>query len=294
MPRTGSAPFLTVAALLGALLAPAPFTHAQGSKPASGGSKDSTPADPAAENEALKQKIKELEEQLEQAQKRIKDLNTDTDSLRKEIKRLQKEGGGGATPTPSPGQPVKPSAPSVPNSKPGGPSTPETGQVSGDPLSSPAALMQTLQRDYEKKFGSAPKGTPAEVAKLKRAVEQWVSQQPRQFKGQTDWTIRVLEAETNPNKLRPLRVKYEVLQTGTDKVIGEPCQSMFEGRFAKMMSDSPNQKKWKLTATIVAKPVFDPERDAGDKKTNTSDRPLIGPYAVFDFEVTVVNLNPTM
>ncbi len=229
--------------------------------------------DPAAEIEALKERVKQLEQQLLDAQKRISDLTDQLENARRQLARPGGAGGGGGTAT-------KPqtTAPTTPAPLPAGP-----------PNSSPDALLHALVQDYEKTFAGAQRGTPAEQQKLKGAVSNWTRQTARQYQGRISWTVRFTgwKADEAGTGL-PCAVDFEVIDPATGKPISKAASTLIPAQHMDIVSNDQKQKYWRITGNLIPKPTFNEKR--AEKAGGTL--PFIGPYAEFAFDVSVTDVTP--
>ncbi len=243
-------------------------------QPRPGGSSPSAPAnsDPAAEIAALQERIKELEKQLLDAQKRIMDLTSQLENARRQAAR---PGGAGGSSAPS-----KPQAPA---------STPAPSVPAGPPNSSPDALLHALVQDYEQTFGAAPRATPADQHKLKSAVSNWTRQAARQYQGRINWVVRFTgwKAEEGVTGL-PIPVTFEVVDPATGKAISKAANTLIPYQHMRIVSDDQKQQFWRLTGNLIPKLTFNEKRT--DKAAGTA--PFIGPYAEFAFDISVTDVTP--
>ena len=161
-PNARTAATLCLAFLLTAL-APASPAHAQ------------SPQELKSENERLKERVAELEEELEKARRNIELLSN-------EIKRLRSR----STPTRDPGKDREDSDDEKEKTK-------QTVELSDDPFASPRAYIHKLRERYEESFDEKEFDPDNPADKEGRIIElrSWVTDQRRDFRGPIDWTVKL-------------------------------------------------------------------------------------------------------
>lgn len=230
------------------------------------------------ENDQLRERVAQLQAQVAERNKRIKELED-------RVKELEKGGAPGSPPPSTPAPTTK--SPEPPPPQPG--STGPTATPPEDPLASPESMFTVLSTEYTEAVGSLPRESDADSKRYLREVSKWAKAAERKHRGSIDWVITVQKVTEEAGRTT---IEYRVLDATSGLPYGTtPSQLVLTGRLAKQVTDQPNQKTWKLVGTVAAKPIVNPDRA---EPTLFNVPRLIGPFAEFDFDVTVTTLTPML
>jgi hypothetical protein len=251
---------------------------ATGLSPRASAQPEASTNDLRRENDQLRERVAQLQAQVAERNKRIKELED-------RVKELEK-GGAPATPTTPPASPPATKAPdATPPATPSGPvaAPPE------DAFASPESMFTVLSNEYAEAVGSLPRESEADIKRYLREVSKWAKAAERKHRGNIDWVILVQKVTEEAGRTT---IEYRVLDPGSGLPYGtSPSQLSLTGRLAKQLTDQPNQKTWKLTGSVAAKPAVNPDRA---EPTLFNVPKLIGPFAEFGFDVTVNALTPIL
>jgi hypothetical protein len=213
------------------------------------------PASPAAEamdklkqeNDALKRRVVQLEQQLREARAEI-------DAMK-----------GG-----------------VPVATPDAPATKTQADIPADPLASPASMLAALKSSYAAELAEFADGT--NQSKHRPAVAKWVDQQKKAVSGKTQWLVRFVrtDADTSPkrNVTPKLETVIQIIDPTSKLPIGEAFRLEVPARFLKLVQAAKPDEEFTLSGTFSAAPKFNPQRET----PGTFDvPPMIGKYAEYDY-----------
>jgi hypothetical protein len=213
------------------------------------------PASPAAEamdklkqeNDALKRRVVQLEQQLREARAEI-------DAMK-----------GG-----------------VPVATPDAPATKTQADIPADPLASPASMLAALKASYAAELAEFADGT--NQSKHRPAVAKWVDQQKKAVSGKTQWLVRFVrtDADTSPkrNVTPKLETVIQIIDPASKLPIGEAFRLEVPARFLKLVQSAKSDEEFTISGTFSAAPKFNPQRET----PGTFDvPPMIGKYAEYDY-----------
>ena len=213
------------------------------------------PASPAAEamdklkqeNDALKRRVVQLEQQLREARAEI-------DAMK-----------GG-----------------VPVATPDAPAAKTQADIPADPLASPASMLAALKKSYAADL--AEFADDSNQAKHRPAVAKWVDQQKKAVSGKTQWLVRFVRTDadtsTKRNATPRLETVIQIVDPASKLPIGEAFRLEVPARFLKLVQSAKSDELFTLSGTFSATPKFNPQRET----PGTFDvPPMIGKYAEFDY-----------
>lgn len=243
----------------------------------------------------LRREVDELRQRVAQLQAQVAEKNRQIKQLEDEIKQLKASGATPAAPGTQPatpqGKPPATGTPSTPATQAPGTQAPpaNTAAVPTEPLAAPEALFNSLAKDYQDALGTLPQDSDADRRRYHREVTNWARNTERKVRGDINWLITITDIYEEHGQST---IDFHTL----DPVSGLPystakSQIVVPTRTIKALLDKPDQRVWKLTGKLIAKPTFNAERaDAG-----MFDSPkLIGPYAEFGMDVNIQTLTPAV
>ncbi len=227
---------------------------------------DTTAVDLQRENDQLRQRIARLEAQLREAKKRIKVLEAQLKSGSGEDKD-DKPGGGGSD------------------------SDGEAGfaQTPTDPLACPTSMRAALIANYDEQvFTNLPYENRADKVRYIRGVQQWVRKMGREFSGEVEWTVRLLEVQEDDS--RTVTLRFEVLDPTSGLAYGAPTTASVAKRMVTELIGAPAKSIWLLSGKVNADPQVNPDRAESD----AFDVPaLIGAFVEDGYELFVKKVRET-
>jgi hypothetical protein len=229
-----------------------------------------SPNELRVENDMLKDRIAELESQLEQARRRIEMLERTIATLR------QRRGSGDDAGSDA--------ADAGSNDSTDGPPRAE---VPAEPFASPASMRAHLEREYAKTMGDKPFADQRDRQTYLRELRGWARSAAQQGRGPVQWTVRVLSSE----QIRPGTVEFmlEVVDPASALAIGEAFNLSITGRNGVRLQEGGPDDMWILDAIMQTDVNVNPERESG----GTEGAPtLIGPFAEFSFNLVVRTVRP--
>jgi len=250
---------LRFAILALALVAFTPGALAQGER---------SPNDLRVENDRLKERIEELEGQLDAAQQRIDSLERTVQRLREQLRDRGSAPNGDSAADDEPSEPERETAP-----------TPD------DPFAAPASMVASLRDSYRSQFGDRPIGDGRDRDLYIRDVRGWARDAARDARGPVAWPVRVVDVQED----RGSRMIFtlEVIDETSALPIGEPFDLELVGRNAVRLSDGANEL-WMIEAILQTNIEVD-EQSPTPEMTDDPSR-WIGPFAIFTFDVAVRSL----
>jgi hypothetical protein len=232
------------------------------------GWQDQSPAQLRIENQQLRDRIEELERDLQEKDQQLSLAQRKIDALESTNARLRDRFGnrGGSAPDTS-DDPVVPMR--------------ETAAVPEYPFASPASMLAMLEQDYQAATNGTTFATSGDRTVYMRTIRRWAAQKKGDISGPVRWTIRVISSSGGRGKVR---FDIEVLEDGGDLPIGEVFQIEVLGRFAQKLKDAvggdPVQLEGMFTGTIVI-----------DEALEASEDPMfIGPFAMLMYRLKIRSL----
>ena len=150
-----------------------------------------------------------------------------------------------------------------------------------DPLSSPASLLRELRSRYHVAMLGVPNSTPEERADYAEQVQLWCKLTNRELRGKRTWLVKLTDIE--PLDRDSSVASMTVLDEESGGLpIGEAVDVRVPKRYLDKLDIGPENDRWLLTAIVIAKPVFNPERQT---RGIFEFPPFIGPMVEFDFEL---------
>jgi len=214
-----------------------------------------SPAELRRENDALRERIDQLEAALDEARAQTEALTRQVESLRSELERAR------ATPRPA------------------APMEPESGPVPLDRFACPEALLLWLSDDYTEAFGPDP--SPA-----MQDIRQWI-RRANLTRAEVRWHVRVLEVRPDDGAPDAVRVVNFIGATG--ETICAPYTLQLGPRDLGRLRAQPDVERWTIEGIFAAKPGLNPDRT--EPETGVSPD-LIGPHTEFGWSLTVRSMSP--
>lgn len=228
---------------------------------------EQTPAEMRTEIDLLRQRVAQLEAQLEAAVARHEQLAQENAALRKQLAE-------------------RPEAVEEPARTATGASlevptdlrlelevTPETWSASPD------SLFNELRRDYDRVMKDIARESRSDQQRYYALVGKWVPEAERTHRDDVVWTVRVTRVLERPDRAGDVTV--QVVNPETGRAWGDPFTMMLPRSFREQLEESPDRHYWELAGTLTATPNLNREREAPGFFLH----PLfIGPFAEFEYE----------
>jgi hypothetical protein len=225
-------------------------------------------ADLRREIDLLKQRIAQLEAQLDRA----RDENA---QLREENQKLK-----GARPAGTPRPSTSPAT--TPEEA---PDSQDTLATPDDPFASPEALLVALKVSYEEQFADDPGARgPQRIADVRR----WARDAQRDFRRRVEWVIEIDSADGAPPANAPIPFFVLDAETG-QRLHRDPVSVRFPARFQRRIIDDSGQEHWSIIGMLAATPKVNPDRLTSGF---IDVPPFIGAYAEFEFDLRVNSVSP--
>ena len=229
------------------------------------------------ENDQLRERVAQLEAQIESQAQELDTKDKQVEAYRMVIERMKERietleaGGGGDTPATS-----TPATPSEP--------LPE------DPYACPDSMLVELQRVYAEAMQGRSWSNNQERDRYIRDVSRWARQTGARYRRTVEWSIEVLDVtEISESNGRMMELQFNVLNPDTGAALGEPVTVEMSSRYLRRVMDDRDQTRWSLRALFAAEPIINNQRDE-EGILNTP--PFIGPFAEFDFELKPQSIVP--
>ncbi len=267
----------TRAAILRAVLIAATLFIAAPSAvlPAAGAQSAPTPAELRRENEALRQRVEQLEAELNRANETIQDMRAQMDELMAQMERLrldlrrQQQSGPASPDTEASDQDDAPRFAPLPEDA---------------PLSSPEAMLQELQRSYQETLGELPYDTDTDYRRYLSRLNRWARIARRELRGELEWVVKPVEIIERTERQVTLSIQVldpDTLLPYTDRAW---TVELPQGAPTRRFLDYPEHDLWLMRGRVEAEPVVNTDReDPGFFDIP----PFIGPFAEFDFELRI-------
>lgn len=237
---------------------------------------EQTPAEMRREIDLLRQRVAQLEAQLESAVERADRLESENRELRRQLAAAQetnsREGSG-----------ERVESLEVPIDKPL-----EKGDLPEAWESSPESLFAALQASYERAMRGASRESRADEERYLARVGRWVREAEREFRGDVEWTVRVTRVLERPDHGGD--VMMQVVDPGTGRAWGEAFTMVMPRAYRELLDEAPGRNYWIVSGTLTATPRVNRERD----EPGFFLHPLfIGAFAEFDYAFKVRRMIPT-
>ncbi|MEO1128535.1 MAG: hypothetical protein AAFX05_02380 [Planctomycetota bacterium] len=225
-------------------------------------------ADLRREIDLLKQRIAQLEAQLDRAREENKQLHEENQKLR------------GTRPAGTPRPSTTPAG--TPEDA---PDADEPIAAPDDPFASPEALLTALKMSYEEQFADDPGARgPQRVAEVRR----WTRDAQREFRRRIEWVIEIDSADGAPPATAPIPFFVVDAETG-QRLHRDPVSVRFPARFQRRIIDDSGQEHWSIIGMLAATPKVNPDRVTSGF---IDVPPFIGAYAEFEFDLRVNAVSP--
>ena len=228
-----------------------------------------TPDELKAENARLQERVRELEIELEKAQRNVRVLS-------EEIKRLRSARPTGRTP-----------AKSTPEKTP--PKTPATEvPLADDRFASPRAYITKLRESYEERFKEAGEIDPNDgAAKSLRIVDvrSWAGNLRRELRGPIDWLVK-LDPET---PLTGREATFLFVHEPTGQTLGDGFPVRMGRADLRRLNDADAATVYRLRGLVNGRVNPSYERGA---ETDEGEGFFVGAYAELTMDIKVDSLRP--
>lgn len=262
--RPTAARLLFMLIVLSCSFAPAAFAQ----------SRTPTPAELRRENEALRERVEQLEAELrtatdtiQQMREQMDELSSELESLRLELRRNPPAAGEGA-------QAASP--------EPQGPAFAELPE--GDQLAAPEAMLAIMIESYEQELAGASYETDADYRRYMSLLSKWSRLVRRELRGQAEWVVEITGVVTDSD--RRLVVSYRVIDPASRLPYGDREYELeLPGGIAtRRFRDNPDHDLWLIRGRVLAMPEINPDRET----VGFFDiPPFIGSFAEFGFDFRV-------
>jgi hypothetical protein len=229
-----------------------------------------SPQELKAENERLKERVAELEEELEKAQRNIQLLSD-------EIKRLRTRG----TSTPATTKEEKDETTTTEKTK-------QKIEIADDPFASPRAYVHHLRESYKEEFEDDEDfdpGNPSQKELRIVEIRSWISDQRRDFRGPIDWTVKLDNSEGRGVTGREAIFRFVHEPTGQS--LGESFAVRMRRADLRRLAQADPETVYRLRALLspTIRTAYDRPRD-----TDPGDGVFLGPFAELEMDFRIDSL----
>lgn len=225
------------------------------------------------ENEALRQRVDQLEAQLDRSRQTIEVLTEQIEELNGEMRRLRtrlERSGGGEAMEEDTGEAAA--------------EEPSFAEVDLEaPLASPESMIASLQATYAEALSGRAFDTDGDLGRYVREVRRWARDQRRRVRGDAEWLIEVTAVlNDDPGGVE---VEYRVVDQETLLPYSERLFTLeLPARVSRFFLRSADRPLWLVRGMVRAEPRVELERE----EAGFFDFPaFIGPFAEFGFELEV-------
>jgi len=218
-------------------------------------------ADLTKENEALKERISQLEQRLDRASQQIKSLNSEVTRLRTLIA--------------TSGNPTKP----------GKPDDDDDSAIANDPFSSPDAFVSAVRGQYSDSFGDFDPADRRERSLRIRKIRTWARDVKREMNKAITWEV-VLDPN-NPNAIGRIDASFKMTNTDTGEAMGEAFVIRLASRDIRALKRSDASTVWMLNGLLSPRVSVEPDRMTAD---DAGQGIFVGSMAELFFEIKVDDL----
>ncbi len=219
------------------------------------------------ENQRLRTRVRDLERELDAAQNRICELESEVARLQQMIEALR------AAPRPST-------------------TAPEPPKITIDesiPHASPRALIKAVVKSYDREIESLEIDAhdPRERTVYLRALRRWAARVNREFRSPIEWHVRVLDDE---GTLREAMVRLRAIDPITHADLGDAFDVRLSRTLIRRVEEQLSRQN-----VLVLRGTLTPEVRVNERRTDRGvfDKPkFIGLYAELEFTVEVASLMP--
>jgi len=240
------------------------------------GQTSADPMSPAAlrlENDRLRERVAELEAELDESRRLLQDLHRLVESLRASRR----------APAADPAQPVE----ALPDALPSSDTPAAVAEIPDDPLACPESMRRALADDLQPLWEGANLESAPERERYLRDARRWARVQQRQRRGLVNWTMRLVESQQLVDGRT--RLLFRIVDPASGAAIGEPVGITPEQRDAERVLAASPLQRWRVTALLTPTPTVNPER----VRPGVYDvPPLIGPCVEFAYSLDVKVIAP--
>ena len=236
-------------------------------------SRTPTPAELRRENEALRERVEQLEAELRTATDTIQQMREQMDALSSELESLRLElrrsAASAGADTEVPAEPEGPAFAELPE---------------GDPLAAPEAMLATMIESYEQQLEGTPYDTDADYRRYMSLLSRWARLVRSELRGQAEWVIEITGVVTDSD--RRLVVSYRAIDPASRLPYSDREHELElpSGIAMRRFRDNPDHDLWLIRGRVLALPEINPDREA----VGFFDiPPFIGPFAEFGFDFRV-------
>ncbi|TVQ81032.1 MAG: hypothetical protein EA380_02650 [Phycisphaeraceae bacterium] len=244
---------------------------------------DESMADLRRENEALRQRIAQLEAQLATAREEAEGLREANRVLLRQLER---------TP-PAPSPPPEPVAtpdeaePPVPTEAPEERRRAYPDPASADPFAFPDALLSAIQRSHDDAMGSETLDKEQPGAYF-GALRRWANSANRAFRGRIDWVVSVSDERGAIPAQQPVRI-FVVDPETLQPLHREAFIVELSSRDRRRVAEESSRPAWRIIGQITSQVRVNPDRP----ERGVFNTPVfLGPFAEFDYELRVLSVSP--
>lgn len=237
---------------------------------------EQTPAELRTEIDLLKQRVAQLEAQLEAAAERADGLAAENRELRRRLAQRPVTTGDekAADDQESLEVPIDEAL--------GEEALPEAWERS------PESLFRALQKSYAETMEGVARESRSDEQRYFALVGKWARDAERRYRGDVEWTVRVTRVLERPDRAGD--VMMQVVNPETGLAWGEPFTMVLARAHRELLKSAPGRNYWRMAGTLTAKPHVNRERDAPGFFLH----PLfIGAFAEFEYEFKVRGMTPT-
>lgn len=231
-----------------------------------------TPAELRRENDALRERVAQLEAELNSATETIESLREQMDALGDQLESLRRELRQRPADTSGDDAPAEPATPE-----------PTFAEVpTGEPLSSPEAMYQALRESYDAELSGMPRETDPEFRRFISELSQWSRMMRREIRGQAEWVIEITGVVVDDED--ELVVSYRVIDPESRLPYSdrEHQLELPRGIAERRFRDNPDHELWLVRGRAFASPQVNRDRE----EVGFFDIPrFIGPFAEFGFQL---------
>ena len=244
---------------------------------------DESMADLRRENEALRQRIAQLEAQLATAREEAEGLREANRVLLRQLERTPPAPSPTPEPTPAPAE----AQPPAPAAAPEEPRRAYPDPASADPFAFPDALLSAIQRSHNDAMESETLDKEQPAAYF-GALRRWANAANRAFRGRIDWVVSVSDERGAIPAHQPVRV-FVVHPETLQPLHREAFIVELNSRDRRRLAEESSRSAWRITGQIAAQVRINADRP----ERGVFNTPVfLGPFAEFDYELRVLSVSP--
>lgn len=245
---------------------------------------DESMADLRRENEALRQRIAQLEAQLATAREEAEGLRQANRVLLRELEERTRP-----APLPRPEPEARPAEapPPVTAEPPAERKRAYPDPARANPFAFPDALLSAVQRSHDDAMGSETLDREQPTAYFS-ALRRWVNSTNRAFRGRIDWVVSVSDERGAIPAQQPVRV-FVVDPETLQPLHREAFIVELSSRDRRRMAEESSRQAWRIVGQIASQVRINPDR----AERGVFNTPVfLGPFAEFDYELRILSVVP--